>query len=187
MLLALALQSAAAAAAPDSPPPPAPPPPAPVETRADGSQSWSIMSCETRSAAGEVVVCGRKDQNRFEGPPVGRGANRDLSAAKALALEAPPCAARLGGCQVGFNVLGPPTMLVRVVQKLVNPNSDCCEGGDATNPLSLVRDAAHAMKKGKRVDPTGRVPIALDGPGPAGRIEPAVPATAAGQAPQAKP
>jgi len=184
ILLALALQTAAAPAAE------APTAPAPVETRADGSQRWSIMSCATRSAAGEVVVCGRKDQNQFEGPPVGRGANRDLSAANALALAAPPCAARLGGCQVGVNVLGPPTMLVRVVQKLINPKSDCCEGDDATNPLSLVRDAARAMKKGKPVDTTGRVPIALDAPGPAGRIEPAVsptPVAVTGQEPPAKP
>lgn len=177
ILLALALQAAATepAAKPD-----------PVQTRPDGSQSWSIMSCETRAASGEIVVCGRKDQNQFDGPPVGRGANRDLSAGTALALQAPPCAARVGGCQVGFNVLGPPTMLVRVVQKLVNPNSDCCEGSDATNPLSLVRDAARAVKKGsaKAVDTAGRVPIALDDPGPAGRIVPATPEPAAVTAPE---
>lgn len=185
ILLALALQAATAAAEP------AAAKPEPVQTRPDGSQSWSIMSCETRAASGEIVVCGRRDQNQFDGPPVGRGANRDLSAATALALQAPPCAARVGGCQVGFNILGPPTMLVRVVQKLVNPNSECCEGSDATNPLSLVRDAARAMKKGpgKPVDTAGRVPIVLDDPGPAGRIVPAVPepVPAAAPEPAAKP
>ena len=116
--------------------------PAPVETRADGSQSWSILSCPSRARSGEIVVCGKKDQNAFEGPPAGRGANREMSGAQALALQSTPCAARIGGCQVGVNILGPPTMLIRAVQKLVNPDSDCCEAGDATNPLTLVRDAA---------------------------------------------
>lgn len=160
--LAIALQAAVTTA------PVADPPPAPVETRADGSQSWSIMSCPGRAQSGEVVVCGRKDQNEFEGPAEGRGSNRELSGAKALALQSTPCAARLGGCQVGFNILGPPTMLVRAVQKLVNPKSDCCEGGDATNPLSLVRDLVGTAKKGSaaKVDKSNRVPIPLDDPAP---------------------
>lgn len=156
--LALALQVAAAD-----------PPPVPVETRADGSQSWSILSCPERATKGEVVVCARRDQNAFEGPPAGRGANRDMSAANALALQSTPCAARIGGCQVGVNVFGPPTMLVRVIQKLVNSDGDCCEGSDATNPLSLVRDAAKGMKGAfaGKVDKSNRVPILLDDPAPA--------------------
>ncbi|USU11824.1 hypothetical protein NF701_15000 [Sphingomonadaceae bacterium OTU29THOMA1] len=163
ILLAIALQAAAV------PLPPAPEPALlPVETRADGSQRWSIMSCPTRQKAGEIVVCGKRDQNDFDGPAAGRGANRDLSAANALALQATPCAARQGGCQVGVNILGPPTMLVRVIQKLVNPNSDCCEGSDATNPLSLVRDAAKGVKGAfaAKVDKSNRIPIVLDDPAP---------------------
>jgi hypothetical protein len=64
---------------------PVPDAPAPVATRADGSQSWSILSCPSRAQAGEIVVCGQKDQNAFDGPPVGRGANREMSGAQDLA------------------------------------------------------------------------------------------------------
>lgn len=169
--LALALQTASV------PLPAVPDAPVPVATRADGSQSWSILSCPSRAQAGEIVVCGQKDRNAFEGPPVGRGANREMSGAQALALQSTPCAARIGGCQVGVNVLGPPTMLVRVIQKLVNPNSDCCEGADATNPLSLVRDAARGAKKAfaEKVDTSNRVPIPLDDPAPARTAAAAVP------------
>ena len=56
------------------------------------------MSCSSRAKAGDVVVCGRKD-DKFEGPATGRGANRDLSGAQALALQAVPCRARQG-CDV---------------------------------------------------------------------------------------
>lgn len=164
LALALALQSATA------PLPAVPNTPTPVETRADGSQTWSILSCPTRAKAGEIVVCGDRDRNAFEGPAAGRGANREMSAGQALALQSTPCAARIGGCQVGVNVFGPPTMLVRVIQKLVNPNSDCCEGGDATNPLSLVRDAASGVKAAfkRKVDTSNRVPIPLDDPASTG-------------------
>lgn len=167
--LVLALQVAA------TPLPAAQDAPAPVETRTDGSQSWSILSCPSRAQAGKIVVCGKKDQNRFEGPPAGRGANREMSGATALALQSTPCAARVGGCQVGFNVLGPPTMLVRAVQKLVNPNADCCEAGEATNPLALVRDAARGVKGAfaGKVDKSNRIPIPLDDPAPTGSIVPA--------------
>lgn len=152
---------------------------APVETRADGSQRWSIMSCGKGVPASDVLVCGSRDADAFEGPAPGRGANREMSAANALALQSTPCAARVGGCQVGFNILGPPTMLVRIIQKLVKPSSDCCEGGDATNPLSLVRDVAKGVKGAAagKVDKSNRVAIPLDDPAPvAGAI--ATPAAA---------
>ncbi len=140
--------------------------PAAVETRPDGSQVWWIMSCPTRAQAGEIVVCGRPDDALPREPAPGRGANRDLSAANALALQSTPCAARQGGCQVGFNIFGPPTMLVRVIGKLINPRSDCCEGNDATDPLSLVRDAATGLKRAfaAKPDRSNRVPIVLDEP-----------------------
>lgn len=164
ILFALTLQAAASSLpmVQDAPPR--------VETRADGSQSWSIMSCPTRAKAGEIVVCGDRGQNAFEGPAVGRGANREMSGQQALALQNTPCAARVGGCQVGVNVFGPPTMLVRVIQKLVDPNSDCCEAGDATNPLALVRDAASGVKSAfkRKADTSHRVPILLDDTAPAG-------------------
>jgi hypothetical protein len=144
------------------------PTPTPVETRTDGSQRWSIMSCPKGAPSSDILVCGNRDALAFEGPAAGRGANRDMSAANALALQSTPCAARVGGCQVGFNVLGPPTMLVRIIQKLVKPSSDCCEGGDATNPLSLVRDVAKGVKGAAagKVDKSNRVAIPLDDPAP---------------------
>ncbi len=155
VLIQVALPAPAAAAEP---------PAVPVETRADGSQRWSIKTCDSEPKPGEVLVCGRRSQDEYDGPAPGRGANRELSGAKALALQDTPCAARVGGCQVGFNILGPPTMLVRAIQKLVDPNSDCCEGADATNPLSLVRDVVTGVKRGRapKPDKANRVPIVLD-------------------------
>jgi len=155
----------------------------PVETLADGSQRWSIMTCAPRPKPGEIVVCGRREENGFEGPAAGRGANRDLSAANALALHTTPCAARVGGCQVGVNVLGPPTMLVRILGKLISPDNACCEGSDATNPLALIRDAAHGAGRtfAAKTDHSKRSPIALDDPAPAADVG------AAAQAPTTEP
>ena len=61
----------------------------------------------------DIVVCADGTSSQSlplpdeAGPPAGRGSNRELSAAKVLALEGTPCAARQGGCTVGF---GPPIM-----------------------------------------------------------------------------
>jgi hypothetical protein len=102
----------------------------------------------------DVVVCAptnqqqrlplRDDRGPSEGPvPV----NPELNGRGALAAEGTPCAARQGGCQVGF---GPP--IVPIVAALVG-----------------------AVKSGlaKHPDKTGRVAIPLDDvPPPPSKIEP---------------
>ena len=128
--LAIALQTAAAGApAPEAP------------------QRWSILTpqpCPPQADKSDIVVCadGKSSQTLplpdEAGPAPGRGANRDLKATTALALEAPPCAASLGGCTVGF---GPP--IVPIV-----------------GALAKVAKSAFARKPDKR----GRVAIDLSTP-----------------------
>ncbi|MCP3735256.1 hypothetical protein M9979_10280 [Sphingomonas sp. RP10(2022)] len=131
ILLALALQ--AAAAEPAAPKP------------ADMPQRFSILapqSCAPATDKADIVVCADGKSSQAlplpdeAGPPAGRGANRELSAAKVLALEGTPCAATQRGCTVGF---GPPIM-----------------------PLvgALVGAAKSAFAK--KPDKRGRVAISLD-------------------------
>ncbi|RZL56438.1 MAG: hypothetical protein EOP65_08305 [Sphingomonas sp.] len=130
--LAIALQATAAAT-------PAPAPDAP--------QRWSILTpqpCMPQADKTDIVVCADGTSSQTLplpdeiGPPPGRGANRDLKATTALALEAPPCAATLRGCTVGF---GPP--IVPLV-----------------GALAKVAKSAFAKKPDKR----GRVAIDLSTP-----------------------
>lgn len=109
-------------------------------------ERFSILAkqCGQPDDKGTIVVCGNGDTgNRIplpdEGePPAGRGANRDLSAARALALQGTPCAATQKGCTVGF---GPPI-------------------------APLVGAAAQALQSAfaKKPDKRGRVAIPLDDP-----------------------
>jgi hypothetical protein len=118
--LPIALQVAAAGA-------PAPAPTTP--------QRWSILTpqpCPPQADKSDIVVCadGKSAQALplpdEVGPPPGRGANRDLKATTALALEAPPCAARLAGCTVGF---GPPIVPVIAAWRSTSANLDPPPGG----------------------------------------------------------
>jgi hypothetical protein len=102
----------------------------------------------------DVVVCARPNQEQRlplpdeRGPPDGPVAsNPELTGSGALAAEATPCAARQGGCTVGF---GPPIVpIIAAVAGVV-------KGALAKHP-----------------DKTGRVPIPLDDkPPPPTKIEP---------------
>ena len=101
ILLAFALQAAAATQ------------PATASQPAATPQRFSILAkqCGQPDDKGTIVVCGNGDTgNRLPLPderdPVpGRGANPELSSVRALELQGTPCAARQGGCTVGF---GPP-------------------------------------------------------------------------------
>lgn len=140
--LVIAMQAAVPAAGPGSAAIPerfsilTPQPCAPQDDKAPGGT--------TRGERADIVVCadGKSSQSLplpdEAGPPVGRGSNRELSAAKVLALEGTPCAARQGGCTVGF---GPPIMPV-------------------VGALAKAAKSAFARKPDKR----GRVPIDLDAP-----------------------
>lgn len=126
ILLALALQAVAA-------PPPAATP-----------DHFSILlpDCRTRSDKDDILVCSKGPYGSRlplpdeRAPPDGRGANRDLSAANALALQGTPCAATQKGCTVGF---GPPIMPI-------------------AKALAGAVKSAFARKPDKR----GRVAIPLD-------------------------
>ena len=152
ILLALVLQAAAAPPATAQPAVHAPSAAAP--TAGATPQRFSILArqCGQRDDRGDIVVCANDTGgNRLplpdeREPAPGRGANPELSGARALALQSTPCAARLGVCVVGF---GPP----------LGP---------------MVVAAAKALKTAfaKKPDKRGRIAIPLDDAAPAGVVTP---------------
>jgi hypothetical protein len=112
-------------------------------------ERFSILvdPCAATSKDGnEIVVCGGPEANSPRLPlPDERGppdhavaSNPNLSAVRALDLSDTPCAARQGGCQVGF---GPPIAPI------------------AKAAVGLIKSAL-----AKKPDKRGRVPIDLNGP-----------------------
>lgn len=112
-------------------------------------ERFSILvdPCATQTRDGnEIVVCGGPAANSPRLPlPDERGppdhavaSNPNLTAVRALELSETPCAARQGGCQVGF---GPPIAPI------------------AKAAVGLIKSAL-----AKKPDKSGRVPIDLDGP-----------------------
>ena len=112
-------------------------------------ERFSILvdPCAATSKDGnEIVVSGGPAANTPRLPlPDERGppdhavaSNPNLSAVRALDLSDTPCAARQGGCQVGF---GPPIAPI------------------AKAAVGLIKSAL-----AKKPDKRGRVPIDLDGP-----------------------
>ena len=95
--------------------------------------------------------------------------NPYMTGSGALAAQSTPCAARIGGCQAGVNMLGGGTALIRGVQKLLAPGSCCETPGEATDPMLLVRDMAGGVGRLFRGKPdkSGRVAIRLDDTPPA--------------------
>ncbi|HXH14551.1 MAG TPA: hypothetical protein VNJ10_00290 [Sphingomonas sp.] len=112
-------------------------------------ERFSILvgPCAASSKDGnEIIVCGatantsprlpmRDDRGPSDRPVA---SNPNLSAVRALDLSDTPCAARQGGCQVGF---GPPLAPI------------------AKAAVGLIKSAL-----AKKPDKSGRVPIDLDGP-----------------------
>ena len=120
---------------------------APVAPPAPERFSILVDPCATQTRDGnEIVVCGGPAANSPRLPlPDERGppdhavaSNPNLTAVRALELSDTPCAARQGGCQVGF---GPPIAPI------------------AKAAVGLIKSAL-----AKKPDKTGRVPIDLDGP-----------------------
>ena len=165
LLIALALAAAQQGVAPAGP---------------VSAKSFSILAdpcARARSQPGtDVVVCGTTatDSPRLplpaeRGPPDHAVAsNPNRSGIGALAAETTPCAAVQRGCQVGVDIVGAGTGVIRLVQKLVSPGS-CCEApGEATDAGLLARDLVGGLKRSvARPDKSKRVPIPLDDP-PAG-------------------
>ena len=136
--------------------------------------------CARRSVHDDIVVCA--DALPEQALPLPAEAvstrpvpvNRDMTGVGALRAEGTPCAARVGGCQVGVDMLGMGTALIRGVQKLVAPNSCCEEPGEATSTGRLLADVVGgASRLGKRKpDKAGRVAIDLADPVTTGRVAP---------------
>jgi hypothetical protein len=132
-------------------------PAAPPQT-ALGSERFSLLArdpCPPSAGTREdVIVCGRRQaDDRIPDMPdeVPAGpvpSNPQLTGIGALRASGTPCAATQWGCQTGVNILGPALLLANEarigISKLVDKS----------------RDKSH------------RVPIALDGPGPQGHLEP---------------
>lgn len=136
--------------------------------------------CVRNAEQGEVVVCADPlPAQALPFPneavsPRPRPVNHDMRGIGALASESDPCASRLGGCPVGFNILGPVVALVRGVQTAIAPGSCCERPGEGTDPFMLIGDAVKGVAgagKHKRHQ-LRREPIDLDDPVLAGRVHP---------------
>lgn len=118
----------------------------------------------------DITVCGRRDNQRLplpdeRGPPDRPvPSNPDITGMGALVASDPVCAARQGGCQVGVDIFGMGTALVRLVGKAIDPDSCCERPGEATNVAMLVGDAVKDVGKAfrKKPDKSQRVPIDLN-------------------------
>lgn len=149
-------------------------------------QRFSILApvptqpCTRRTAEDEIVVCADPlpaQSLPLPGEAVSPRAvpvNRSVTGTGALAAEASPCAAVARGCQVGVDVLGMGTALVRSVQKLIAPGSCCEDPGEGTSTGQLVIDAGKGAAKlfGRRPDKRNRVAIPIDDPVTTGRVLP---------------
>jgi hypothetical protein len=129
---------------------------------------------------GEIIVCARSNQeqklpfpNKIT-PDHPVPVNPDMTGRGALAGEATPCAARQGGCTVGFDFLGVGTSLVRLAQKAIAPDSCCERPGEGTSTGLLVTDVFHGVKHAfaKKPDKSKRVSIPLDEPVHMGQVLP---------------
>lgn len=123
-----------------------------------GTQRFSILAPDpcppSAGTKDEVIVCGRRlGDNRLPPDPDAPPAkplmsNPDLTGIGALRAAGTPCAAQLAGCGGKVDVVTPVLMLAN----------------EARIGLSKIVDKAR--------DKRNRVPIALDGPGPRGHLEP---------------
>ncbi|WP_343525840.1 hypothetical protein [Sphingomonas sp.] len=142
ILIALALQAAST----------------PPTRTPEGGERFSILARDpcppSAGSAADIVVCGRRQAddrltlNKDEPPAGPAPSNPEMTGIGALRASSTPCAARIGGCQVGFNLLAPALLLAN----------------EARIGISKLVDKAR--------DKSNRVPIALDGPGPSGHLEP---------------
>lgn len=90
--------------------------------------------------------------------------NAYLTGRGALNAQATPCAARVGGCQTGVDVIAPGVALVRGIQKLISPNSCCENQGESTSAGQLASDVVGGVRKLFRGKPdrSNRIAIPLD-------------------------
>ncbi|WP_066724513.1 hypothetical protein [Sphingomonas pituitosa] len=153
---------------------------------ANGGQRWSVLAdpCASAQTGGDqVVVCGKGEQAPRLPLPGERGppdrpipSNPERTGIGALGAVPTPCAARVGGCQVGVDIFGGATTLVRGIGKIIDPDSCCEEPGESRNFFKLVGDAGKGVGRAfrKKPDKSKRVPIDLNDPVPF-RSSPAAP------------
>lgn len=120
-----------------------------------------------------MVVCAPAEGQRLplpeerDPPP---GARRPTGDPRAGLDNAGNGACATSGCEVGVNLIGVGVAAVRLVGKLIDPNS-CCESGQATDPMALIGNVGRAFRN--KPNKSDRVPIALDDPPPpTGRLLP---------------
>ncbi len=144
-------------------------------------QSFSILADACRRLPGDdIVVCGDADKPRLplpdeRGPPDRPVAsNPELTGIGAMRTVATPCAATQWGCQTGVDILGGATAAIRLVGKIIDPDSCCERQGESTDAAMLAGDAIRGLKAafGKKPDKSQRVAIPLDAPPPVGRLLP---------------
>lgn len=128
-----------------------------------------VLSDCPEGADGEIVVCAAPDKPRLplpdeRGPP--DGPRRPTGDPRAALDAGDPGACALRGCQVGVNVIGAGTAAIRLIGKLIDPDSCCERQGESTDPGMLVGDAIGGIKRafGRKPDKSGRVAISLEAP-----------------------
>lgn len=128
-----------------------------------------ILSNCPEGVDGEIVVCAAPDKPRLplpdeRGPP--DGPRRPTGDPRAALDAGDPGACALRGCQVGVDILGAGTAAIRLVGKLIDPDSCCERPGESTSPGMLIGDAVGGLKRafGRKPDKSGRLAISLDDP-----------------------
>ncbi|WP_019517747.1 hypothetical protein [Sphingomonas sp. Mn802worker] len=124
----------------------------------------------TRKQGDEIVVCANALPSQTLPLPNEAVSDRPvpingyLTGRGALNAQGTPCAARMGGCQTGVDVVGPGVALVRGIQKLIAPDSCCENPGESTSAGQLASDMVDGVKKLFRGKPdkSNRVAILLD-------------------------
>ncbi|MEG3175904.1 hypothetical protein U1872_06655 [Sphingomonas sp. RB3P16] len=119
----------------------------------------------------DIIVCGKPlplqklpypDEVVLNRP---KPSNPDMTGIGAMAVAgSSPCATMQGGCAGGIDFFGGGTQVVRLIQKVVSPDSCCERPGEAKDLGMLAGDVAHGVGKmfKKKPDKSGRVAIALD-------------------------
>lgn len=143
----------------------------------EGTQRWSIMVDPCASVTGdplkdEIVVCGSAAAGSPRIPlPAERGApdrpmpsNPYVTGTGALAATGSPCATLSQGCSTGLDLFGGGTALVRLIGKVIDPDSCCETPGEATNIGGLIGDVVSGVGNAfkRKPDKRGRVAIPLD-------------------------
>jgi hypothetical protein len=119
----------------------------------------------------DIVVCGKPLPSQKLPYPnevvlnEPKPSNPYLTGSGALAVEdSTPCSSVQRGCTTGVDIFGGGTQVVRLIQKVVAPDSCCERPGEAKDIGMLAGDVAHGVGRmfKKKPDKTGRVAISLD-------------------------